>query len=194
MIVQEKSFSWGGRSMDLANVLKSHRESIVERWVEYTLSTYKSSAFFLKEKDLFANPVGGNVRQALEKLFDLLVGNADSKESIAPLEQIMRIRSVQEFTASQAVAPIHAVKHIIRDILAAEKETHGLVNDLYDFEFAVDLAVLAAFDIYMQCRERLYMVRINEIKSGTYILTDSQCPTALLKNITRESSETVKSH
>jgi hypothetical protein len=180
--------------MDLSKALKNHRENIVERWVEYTLSTYKSSAFFLKEKDMFANPVGGNVRQALEKLFLLLVENADSKEFVAPLEQIMRIRSVQEFTASQAVAPIHAVKHITRDILAADKDASGLVNDLYDFEFAVDLAVLAAFDIYMQCRERLYMVRIKEIKSGAHILTDSQCPTALLKNITKESSETVKSH
>jgi hypothetical protein len=100
---------------------------------------------------------------------------------------------VQEFTASQAVAPIHAVKHITRELLASHKETSGLVNDLYDFEFAVDLAVLAAFDIYMQCRERLYMVRIKEIKSGTHILTDSQCPTVLLRNIRKESSETVES-
>jgi hypothetical protein len=180
--------------MDLGEALKNYREKIVNRWVEYTLSTYTSSTFFLKEKDEFANPVGGNIRQALEKLFVLLSGNADSKEFTAPLEQILRIRSVQEFTASQAVAPVHAVKHITREILAADKQNCGLVNDLYDFEFAVDLAVLAAFDIYMQCRERLYQVRIREIKSSAHILTDSQCPTALLRNIRKESSETVESN
>ncbi len=180
--------------MDLDEVLKNHREKIVGRWVEYTLSTYKSSAFFLKEKDAFANPVGGNIRQALGKLFVLLAGHADPKEFVAPLEQIMRIRSVQEFTASQAVAPLHAVKHITREILAADKQTSCLVNDLYDFEFAVDLAVLAAFDIYMQCRERLYQVRVREIKSGAHILTDSKCPTILLKNITKEGSETLENH
>ena len=180
--------------MDISEALKNHREKIVNRWVEYTLSTYKSSAFFLKEKDQFANPVGGNIRQALEKLFVLLAGNADSKEFVAPLEQIMHIRSVQEFTASQAVAPLHAVKHITREVISADKQSCQLVNDLYDFEFAVDLAVLAAFDIYMQCRERLYQVRIREIKSGAHILTDSRCPTALLKNIRQEGSETVESH
>jgi len=180
--------------MDLAEALKNYREKIVNRWVEYTLSTYTSSAFFLKERDTFANPVGGNTRQALERLFILLAENADSTEFTAPLEQIMRIRSVQEFTASQAVAPIHAVKHITREILTADKQTCGLVNDLYDFEFAVDLAVLAAFDIFMQCRERLYQVRIREIKSGTHVLTDSRCPTALLKNIRKKGSETVESH
>jgi hypothetical protein len=180
--------------MDLGEALKNHREKIINRWVEYTLSTYKSSAFFLKEKDQFANPVGGNIRQALEKLFVLFAGSEDPERAIAPLEQIMRIRSVQEFTPSQAVAPIHAVKHITREILAADKETCELVNALYDFEFAVDIAVLAAFDIYMQCRERLYMVRIQEIKSGNHFLTDSKCPTALFKNMRQKNSETVESH
>jgi hypothetical protein len=180
--------------MDLAEALKSHREKIVNRWVEYTLSTYESSAFFLKERDVFANPVGGNTRQALERLFNLLMENADSTQFTAPLEQILRIRSVQEFTASQAVAPIHAVKHITREVLAADKQNCGLTNDLYDFEFAVDLVVLAAFDIFMQCRERLYQVRIKEIKSGAHVLTDSQCPTVLLKNMRKEGSEKVESH
>ena len=180
--------------MDLDEALRNYRDKIVGRWVEYTLSTYTSSAFFLKERDAFANPVGGNIRQALGKLFVLLAGKADPKEFVAPLEQIVRIRSVQEFTASQAVAPLHAVKHITREILAADKQNCGLINDLYDFEFAVDLAVLAAFEIYMQCRERLYQVRVREIKSGAHILTDSKCPTALLKNITKEGSETLENH
>ena len=179
--------------MDLGEVLKNKREEIVGRWVEYTLSTYQSSAFFLKEKDAFANPVGGNIRQALKKLFILLAENAKHQEFLAPLEQIMLIRSVQEFTPSQALAPINAVKHITREVLAADKQVSGLAGDLYDFEFAVDLALLSAFDVYMQCRERLYQVRIREVKTGSHILTDSQCPTALLNNIRKENSETVKS-
>jgi hypothetical protein len=51
---------------------------------------------------------------------------------------------------------------------------------LYDFEFAVDLALLAAFDIYMNYRERLYKVRMAEVKSGSQILTDSRCPSNML--------------
>lgn len=165
--------------MDLAEGFRNHREKIVNKWVEYTLSTYISSGFFIKERDKFANPVGGNIRQALGMLFTLLSTGADSKEFIAPLEQIISIRSVQEFTPSQAVSPLNAVKHITREVFAADKERKHLVAELYDFEFAVDLAMLAAFDIFMQCRERLYKVRINEIKSGSHILTDSKCPSNL---------------
>ena len=166
--------------MDLAEGFRNHREKIVNKWVEYTLSTYASSGFFIKERDTFANPVGGNIRQALGDLFLLLSKGADSKEFAPPLEQIMSIRSVQEFSPSEAVSPLNAVKHITREVFAADKERKHLGAELYDFEFAVDLAMLAAFDIYMHYRERLYQVRINEIKSGSHILTDSRCPSSLL--------------
>ncbi|MBU0962211.1 MAG: RsbRD N-terminal domain-containing protein, partial [Proteobacteria bacterium] len=159
---------------------RNYEDKIVSRWVDYTLSTYKASTFFRKERDKFANPVGGNTYEALSKLFKLLAKNADPKEFVAPLDQIMRIRSIQEFAASEAVGPIHAVKHITREILDKDKERRHLIAELYEFEFAVDMAVLAAFDLYMQCREQLYKVRIQEIKSGSHILTDSKCPSNLL--------------
>ena len=168
--------------MDLAEGFRNHREKIVKRWTEYTLSTYTSSGFFVRERDKFANPVGGNIREALGKLFLLLSKGADPQEFTEPLEQIMGIRAVQEFSPSRAVAPLNAVKHITREVFEADKERKHLVAELYDFEFAVDLALLAAFDIYMQYRERLYQVRINEIRSGSIILTDSKCPSHLLND------------
>lgn len=169
--------------MKLEEALHNNRYKIVDKWVEYTLSTYKSSSFFLKEKDPFANPLGSTVRSALKALFALLVKGGDSSVFTEPLTYVMRLRSVQEFTPSQAVAPLNAVKHITREILASDKDTASLVNELYDFEFAVDLAVLTAFDLYMESREKIYKVRINEIKSGRYIVADSVCPSKALNNI-----------
>ncbi len=168
--------------MDLAEGFRNHKDKIVKRWIEYTLSTYKSSTFFTKEKDKFANPVGGNVRDALDKLFNLISKGNDPKDFVPPLETLMSIRSVQEFSPSQAVAPLNALKHITREVFSADKERAHLVAELYDFEFAVDLSVFAAFDIYMQYRERIYQIRIQEIKSGSHILTDSKCPSKLLSD------------
>jgi len=167
--------------MDLAEAFRNYREKIVDRWVDYTLSTYTSSDFFKREKDKFANPVGGSIRGALEQLFDLLVDNKDPQQFREPVEKFVRIRAVQEFTPAQAVAPLNAVKHITREIFAADKERSVFIKDLYDFEFNVDLAVLAAFDLYMESRERLYQTRIHEIKSGSHILTDAKCPSKFMK-------------
>ncbi len=170
--------------LDLAEAFRNYEAKIVDQWVDYTLSSYKSSVFFKKSPDKFANPVGGNTREALGNLFKLLAKNADPATFGEPLEQIMRIRSIQEFTASEAAGPIFAVKHITRALLEKDSERKHLVSELYDFEFAVDLAALQAFDLYMQCREQLYLVRIKEIKTGTHILTGSQCPSNLLKKET----------
>ncbi len=167
--------------MDLAEAFRNYRDKIVNRWVEYTLETYKSSEFFVKSKDEFANPTGMTIRNGLESLFDLLSKGAGPEEFKKPVERIMRLRAVQEFTPSQAVAPLNAVKHITRELLEKDKERSVFIKDLYDFEFAVDLAVLMAFDHYMESRERLYQVRMNELKSGTHILTDSKCPSKTVK-------------
>ncbi len=166
--------------MDLAEGFRCHREKIVDRWVEYVLSTYISSGFFVKEKDKFANPVGGNLREGLQRLFLLLSKGADPAEFTAPLEQIISIRSVQEFTPAQAVAPLNGIKHIVREVFEADKERKQLVSGLYDFEFSVDLGGRRIIKKYMKYRERLYQVRINEIRSGSHILTDSKCPSNLL--------------
>lgn len=176
--------------MELAEAFRNYRSKIVGQWVEYTLSTYKSSNFFHKEGNKFANPVGGVIKEALDALFLLLAKNADPDEFVVPIQEIMRIRAIQDFAPSQAVSPIHAVKHITREVLSADKELSHLVNELYDFEFAVDLAVLAAFDLYMEDRERLYNVRLQEIRSGRNIYTDSKCPSRMLKDTIQKSNKT----
>ena len=165
---------------DLTAGFEKHREQIVDGWVEYALSTYTSSRFFKAETDKFANPVGGNVRESFTQLFTLLAAGEDSAKFTESLEQFIIIRSVQQFSPSQALAPLNAVKHVVRDIFGKDKEYSHLINELYDFEFSVDLAVLAGFDIYMKYRERLYQVRIDEIRSGSHLLTDSKCPSRLL--------------
>lgn len=168
--------------IDLAEGFRNHKEKIVDKWVEYTLSTYKSSKFFKGEQDKFSNPVGSNVRDALTTLFNLLSKGEDLKNFKEPLDQLISIRSVQQFTPSQALAPLNAVKHITRDVFKKDKERSHLVEELYDFEFNVDLAVLAGFDIYMEYRERLYQIRVEEIRSGSHLITDSKCPSRLLND------------
>jgi len=97
MLMILKLMIQGGWRMDLAEAFRNYKDKIVDRWVDYTLSTYQSSSFFKKERDIFANPVGGNIREALKKLFSLLVKGAGTEEMIPPLEQILKIRSIQEF-------------------------------------------------------------------------------------------------
>ena len=177
------------KEIDLAEAFRCHREKIVERWVKYALSGYQAPDFFLREGDPFANPIGGAIRQTFDQLLPLLAQKPERQKFGEILGHIVRIHAVQGLVPSQALAPLYAVKHIVREVLAADKERAALAADLYDFDFAVDIAALAAFDLYMEARERLYATRLAEFKSGRHTLTDGGCPSKALHPVREESWE-----
>jgi len=175
--------------MNLIEALKKKKEKILSTWVERTLDSYISSGFFKRSKDKFANPVGANIREGLTKLYNLIVKGADPQEYAEPLDQVIRIRAVQDFSPAQAVAPILELKWVVKQVFSADKECRELLPELDSFDCDVDRAALAAFDLYMECRDRLHRARIRELKSGSYILTDSGCASAIIRENLKEISQ-----
>ena len=142
------------------------------------MDSYTSSDFFKQAKDQFANPVGANIRAGLTKIFQLIATEADQQDFADPLDQVVRIRAVQEFTPAQAVEPLFELKWVVKQVFSADENCRSLLSELAPFDRDVDRVVLMAFDMYMNCRDRLYQARIRELKSGSYILTDSSCASA----------------
>jgi len=169
--------------MNLSDILQENKKQIVSIWIDRTLDSYTSSGFFKKSLDTIANPIGANIREGLSKIFDLLLSEGQPARYSEPLDQVIRIRAIQDFTPSQAVVPFLELKWIIRQVLNDSKKTKSLVHELDNLDCEIDRLALAAFDIYMECRERLYQVRIKELKSGSYILTDTACASSKLKKV-----------
>jgi len=171
---------------NLKEALTKKKNDILSIWIDRTLDSYVSSGFFKKARDRFANPVGANIREGLTRLFELLLTDADRKEMMGPLDQVIRIRAVQDFTPSQAVAPILELKWVVKQVFTADKNTCPMLSELDLFDCDVDRLALMAFDLYVDCREQLYKNRVRELKSGRYILTDSACASALIKENQQE--------
>lgn len=140
--------------------------AILEEWRLQILKTYprETAEFLRREKDRFANPVGCTLLRTTEILLEALLrgDESDNEEVHNALDDLIKIRAVQDFSASQVLEFIMALKHIVRG------QFHGEYPDpdqLRDFESRIDHLVLAAFDIYAQNRERIFNVRINEIKN-----------------------------
>jgi hypothetical protein len=173
--------------MRLQETLAGREKEIVGKWVDLVLSSYQSAAFFKTKKDQFANPVGANIKEGLRDIYQLLLAEAKPAELSTALDRIIRIRAVQDFTPSQAISFVFALKEIVRAELT--KTDEALPPELGVFEAAVDRSALMAFDIYMACRERLFQIRIKELQNGTHILTDgTQCASAWLKRKLRKSA------
>ncbi len=118
-----------------------------------------------RQKDPFANPVGSTILEGIEGLYDELLKGADLAKAPFFLDNITRIRAVQDFSPSGAIAFIPFLKKIIRDELPRDTGENHLFEDLGEFERRIDQLTLMAFDIYVACRERLYEIRVNEIKN-----------------------------
>jgi hypothetical protein len=176
--------------MNLQTLLAEKKKAIVRKWTDQVLDTYGSPEFFKKQKDRFANPIGATISDGLQKLFDILVEDGALDSASTPLENIIKIRAVQDFMPSQAVCFVYQLKTIVREELVKEKEREQLLESLPALEARIDLIALMAFDFYMNCRERLHQIRINEVMSGRSALTDgTKCFSAMLKRSKTESEE-----
>ena len=153
--------------MFLEQLLSQKRAAILERWLGLILETYPadSSRFFQQEKDRFINPVGYTISREIEVLYDELLQGMNPDKLYASLDNIIRIRAVQDFSPSQAIAFVFLLKKAVRETLASELRDNQFFEELLKFESRIDELALLAVDIYTKCREKIYEIRVNEVKA-----------------------------
>ncbi|MCF8070266.1 MAG: RsbRD N-terminal domain-containing protein [Desulfobacterales bacterium] len=156
--------------MKLGNILSQKKSTIVKKWFDSVAKTYaEDTAKFLKNQaDPFANPVGGSLSTGLEALMDELIQGMHRETIVSFLDPIIRIRAVQAFTPSKATAFIFKLKQVIRQSIAGELKEKEIADELLTFEIKIDELALIAFDIYVECREKIYELQANEMKNRTY--------------------------
>lgn len=156
--------------MNFVTFLNSRKELILDKWFDAILSDYPSeTALFLKKSsDPFSNPVGHTFRKGIEELWEELIKSQVSEENIkAILEQMIKIRAVQDFPPSKAVSFLVYLKQPVRELLNKEANSSTTSwQELTEFEDRIDRAMLVAFELYAGCREKLYSIRIEELKNS----------------------------
>jgi len=152
--------------MDLKSLLLQKKSPIVKKWCDVVLSTYpQESQKFLKQKDRFANPIGNAIFKGIESLYDKLLQDADCDKISLSLDEIIRVRAVQDFSPSRAVGFVFGLKKIIREELANELQQNVVSEEWATFESRIDGLSLLCFDIYAQCRQKISDIRVNEVKN-----------------------------
>ena len=142
----------------MPSVPRETRRAIAERWLAETLRTYpdQTAQFLIRERDPFRNPVGTALREAIPTLVDELFEAMDAVSVARALEGVVRIRAVQDFSASEAVGFIFFLKSALRTEWPRETAIPA------DLDRRVDQIALAAFDLYARCREQVFEVRLRE--------------------------------
>ena len=161
------------RGMNLKEILQDKRPAIVKKWFETVLDTYHEDARgpMRRQAAQFTNPVGFNISQGTEGLFDALLQGMLPDTVSTFLDSIIRIRAIQDFSPSQALAFIFQLKKIIRAELGKDQiQDRRIAEELTAFDAVIDELALFAFDIYMKCRESIYDIKAKEARNMTFRL------------------------
>ena len=157
--------------MEIRSLLGDKKAVILQLWFDAILSTYPSdTANFLKgQNNTYAGSiVGQTIYEGIEGIFDTLVGEAPADRLNSFLDNIIRVRAIQEFEPSEAVNFIFQLKQIIRNELIHDIREGGFFEELMEIESRLDEYANISFDIYMKCREKLYDLKANEMRNWTY--------------------------
>jgi hypothetical protein len=158
--------------MKLNNLLYKKRSAILKRWIDLILETYpaESALFFRKQKNRFANPVGSIITQGAENLFDEILQENNSDKISTFLDNIIRVRAVQDFTPSQAISFMFLLKKVLREELSKEMREQGIAEEMLVVESRIDDLALLSFDVFMKCREEIYELKAMQLNNQTYTL------------------------
>ncbi len=156
--------------MRLNSILAQQKAAIIKKWFALVIETYPADTgkFLKSRKDPFANPVGRTLSRGLEALFDELLGDMDYKTITTFLDPIIRIRAVQSFSPARAIGFVFFLKNAVREILHNKITQEQIADELLVFETKIDQLSLIAFNLYMQCREKIFELKANEMRNRTF--------------------------
>jgi hypothetical protein len=153
--------------MTLRDLLVERESALCGRWRDAILGEYgeATAASWRRERDPFANPVGHVLATGLPALLGAVRHGGDpAAGAVTALENIVRIRAVQDLAPSRAVAFVYLLRKAIREELSAELAGGAHGEELAAVDARIEGLALLAFDTYVGIREEIFHLRQEELK------------------------------
>ncbi len=153
--------------MSLRDLLIENRSAILKAWLSSALEVYpRASRDFIGKGGAFSDPIGSTLRDGMNNLFEEILEPAGEGRSRPVLERVLRVRAIENLSPSQAVGFLPLLRGVIREVLEARLENvpfpeWSAIND------EIDRLILQAFDIYMECREKIHELKNKDGKKRT---------------------------
>lgn len=132
-------------------------EVVAERWLERVLLSYSAAAraSLTDRTDTFRNPAGHVLKENLLLLVREVLGEMKREVLEAPLDAIVRLRAVQGFSPSEAIAFVFELRNAANGLAGS-----GCTVP----QERIDQLALMAFDRYIACRELIFELRLKELR------------------------------
>ncbi len=156
--------------MKIYDLLAEKKTIVLKQWFHLIVETYpeETTSFLKNQNAQTGNPVTQAIYENIEGIFDGLIKEADTGTLNVYLDNIIRVRAIQDFSPAEAVSFIFSLKQVIRKELEKEMYDQEMFREVLVLESAIDSLANTSFDIYMKCREKLYDIKANELRNWTY--------------------------
>jgi hypothetical protein len=150
------------------------KDKILDDWLKHLMLHYDYNKldYLEKEKDPFLNPVKYIFTSALESIFAYIFDGEELEAVYQNIEKLIKLLALNGPKASEALGPFVFFKHYINALFMSSFSLEEKMEEYNEIMNIFDNLLLKIFDMYVQCREKIYEVRINEIKRMTFPLLE----------------------
>jgi hypothetical protein len=153
---------------NLKQFLLINEREIIPKWYKRMIESYPPEMrnFWENNENRFTQPVPYTMTLAMQKIYRELIKPLPNEQWVySELESMMRICAVQNLRPSDAVRVFFQLKDIIREEAVKTETLDSFLEIFQKIEEYLDQWILRAFDIYMEFREKIYELRMKEIRN-----------------------------
>ena len=146
---------------------QKQRLEVQEKWKSMVHGTYPfdTVGFLHTNTNQFSNPVGHRTNEAAEALVAMLLVDSPDVDALGKaVEEIVQVRAVQVFSPEAAVGIFFGMKDLLREMVENSEQPDEYRLGLQELESRLDAVSLMAFGVYARCREKLHVLRVDEVK------------------------------
>jgi len=168
--------------MSLAKRMQERRAAILGRWQREVLESFprQSRKLIAAGEDRFANPLGFALRDGVEEVFSFVAGEKPWDAIEPALERLVKLKAVQQTHGQGPLEFLFSLKTIVREACGvgtgggiAGEPLERAPSDLEQWlvlEERFDRVIRAGAAAFVQAREKILELQVNEMRNKTYML------------------------
>jgi len=154
--------------MKIEELIGKNFDTILQKWNQSIIDSYpqESGKYLLENKNKFSNPVGYTIENSLKPILEAVKDMSFDEKAKKSLDDIIRIRAVQDFSPSDALGFIKSLRAIIISELSSNIDYSPGKGDFLKLDRIFDEISSFSIDTYVDLRERIFRIKSNETRNG----------------------------
>ena len=150
-------------------LIEQNKDKIHEKWLTRRLGIFseQKKSLIMTQMDQFQNPIRHEMAEGLTGILGHFKKRGENFSS--SLDQITRVLAIQDFPPSRAMGLFYELKEIVRDIAKKDGVSFS-AKDWGEFNSRLEQMTLEAFDSYVDHREKIYQIKVDESKNRAFML------------------------